>query len=40
MIYYVVMDNEEVFLLTMYAKARQANIDTKAIKKLMDDLGL
>ena len=39
-IYYVIMDNNEVFLLTIYAKARQENINTKAIRKLMDDLGL
>lgn len=39
-IYYVVTKNKEVFLLTMYAKARQENIDTKAIKKLMEDLAL
>nr|VFJ57925.1 MAG: mRNA-degrading endonuclease RelE, toxin component of the RelBE toxin-antitoxin system [Candidatus Kentron sp. DK] len=37
-IYYVVMDNKTVYLLTVYAKSRQQNIDPPLIQRLIEDL--
>ncbi len=37
-VYYVVMDDEEIYLLTMYAKAQQENIRASEIQFLIDQL--
>jgi len=37
-IYYVVTDDQEVFLLTIYAKAKQENINAKTINQLLSQL--
>ncbi len=36
-IYYVVVDDTEIFLLSIYAKARKSDIDSDYIKKIVDD---
>jgi mRNA-degrading endonuclease RelE of RelBE toxin-antitoxin system len=39
-IYYIVSDENEIFLLTIYAKATQANIKNNDVRKMLDQLEL
>ncbi len=38
LIYYTVLENKEIILLTMYAKAKQSNIRKNEIQKILDQL--
>ncbi len=38
LIYYVVIDDKEIVLLTMYAKAKRSNIRNNEIQEILDQL--
>ncbi len=38
LIYYTILENKEIILLTMYAKAKQSNIQKNEIQKILDQL--
>ena len=39
-IYYIVSDNNEILLLTIYAKAKQANIKDSDVRRMLEQLEL
>jgi mRNA-degrading endonuclease RelE of RelBE toxin-antitoxin system len=39
-IYYIVSDNNEILLLTIYAKAKQVNIKDSDVRRMLEQLEL